>query len=293
MNVLLGSSKRLKIKTLNHANKTVQLILLLSLFHNLYSQNIIGTWKNIDTGIWYAEYNAIQKSKISDSKISIIKINPKDYTIELKIASERDSIFRTLPEWCEQESYIFGINAGMYSLSNRYKATGFLQNGDYINNNIFKEAFNALLAFNPKNSSLPKVRIIDLTNESYDLYKNSYECFIQSIRMIDDQGRAVYWNSKSKLSCSMTLLALDKKGNFIFLFTRSPYKPNEMIDFMLQSDLEIASAMYLEGGPEASFYINMPDTSFGKFGSYVSQTYPTDKNNEFRKMPNIIGIKQK
>lgn len=273
--------------------KGVLFIYFIFFVQNFYGQKIIGTWNQLDKGIWYAEYKAIRTSNISDSKISIIKIDPSNYNFELKIAAQTDSIFRTLPEWCEKESYIFGINAGMYSLANRLKATGFMRNGDYINNPVFKDAFNALLAFNPKSSSLPKIIIIDLINEKYEDYKSEYQCYVQSIRLIDNTGKAIYWSEKSKLSCSMTLLAIDKKGNILFLFTRSPYKPNEMIDFMLLSDLKIKTAMYLEGGPEASFYINLSDTAFGKFGSYVSQTYPTDKNSEFRKMPNIIGVKQK
>lgn len=275
-----------------HKNN-ILLIYFIFFIQNFYGQKIIGNWNQLDKGIWYAEYKAIRKSKISDSKISVIKINPSNYNLELKITTQTDSIFRTLPEWCEKESYVFGINAGMYSLVNKFKATGFMRNGNYINNSVFKDAFNALLAFNPKSLDLPKIKIIDLVNQKYEDYSAEYQCYVQSIRMIDNDGKAVYWNSKSKLSCSMTLLAIDKKGNILFLFTRSPYKPNEMIDFMILSNLQIQTAMYLEGGPEASFYINLPDTAFGKFGSYVSQTYPTDKNDEFKKMPNIIGIKQK
>jgi uncharacterized protein YigE (DUF2233 family) len=260
---------------------------------NSWSQNIIGSWKKLDEGLWYSEYQAIRHSKISDSRISVIKINPEKYDLELKIAAQSDSIFKTLPQWCSQESYVFAINAGMYSLSNRNKATGFMKNGDYVNNPVFKDAFNALLAYNPKTINKPKVRIVDLSNEKYEDFKNDYSCFIQSIRLIDNTGNPIYWSPKSKLSCSMTIAAIDKQNHLVFIFTRSPYTPNEMIDFMLKSDLQITTAMYLEGGPEASFFINLPDTSFGKFGSYVSQTYPTDKNREFRKMPNVIGIKKK
>jgi len=90
----------------------------------------------------------------------------------------------------------------------------------------------------------------------------------------------------------MTIVATDESGFVYFLFTRTPYSPNEITNFLIKSNFKINSAMYLEGGPEASFYINTPDTTFGKFGSYVSQTYPTDKNDKFRKMPNIIGLKK-
>lgn len=234
-----------------------------------------------------------RKSKVADSKVSIIKINSSLYKFDLIIASQTDSVFKTLPEWCVEKNLIFAVNAGMYSLSNRNRATGFMKNYNYINNPVFKDGFNAMLAFNPKNDAAEPIRIIDLSNEKYSDFENTYNCFVQSIRLIDNNGEGVFWSPKSRLKCSMTFLGIDKDKNMVVFFTRSPYSPNEMIRFMLQNPLNIKSAMYLEGGPEASFYINTKDTTFGKFGSFVSQTYPTDKNDRFRKMPNIIGVRKK
>jgi hypothetical protein len=55
----------------------------------------------------------------------------------------------------------------------------------------------------------------------------------------------------------------------------------------------LANTIYLEGGPETSLYIKVGDTVIEKVGSYVSQTYPTDDNVCFWKLPNIIGLKLK
>ena len=54
---------------------------------------------------------------------------------------------------------------------------------------------------------------------------------------------------------------------------------------------DLRNAIYLEGGPETSLYIDINDIRIEKIGSYVSQTYPTDDNNNFWELPNIIGIK--
>jgi len=51
--------------------------------------------------------------------------------------------------------------------------------------------------------------------------------------------------------------------------------------------------VYLEGGPEASLYINSGDTIIPKIGSYVSKTYARDDNDHFWKVPNVIGIVKK
>lgn len=250
-------------------------------------------WSKFDDGIYYSVMNGPRKSKVADSKVDVIKIIPSLYNFDLVIASQTDSVFKTLPEWCAEKQLLFAVNAGMYSLGNRYKATGYMKNQTYTNNPVFKDGFRAVLAFNPTKKGIPVFRIIDLENEKFEDFENDYHCFVQSIRLINNKGEAIYWNPKSRLKCSMTFLALDKDNNVLVFFTRSPYSPNEMIDFMLHRPLQVKTALYLEGGPEASFYINTKDTVFGKFGSYVSQTYPTDKNDKFRKMPNVIGVRKK
>ncbi len=260
---------------------------------NLSAQSVPLKWLKFDDGIYYSVINGPRQSKIADSKISVIKINPSLYNFDLIIASQTDSMFKTLPEWCAENNLLFAVNAGMYSLANRFSATGFMRNYSYTNNSVFKGGFNALLAFNAAKAGIPSVRIIDLENEKFEDFENDYHSFIQSIRLIDNNGKAVHWSPKNKLKCSMTFLAIDKDNNVLVFFTRSPYSPNEMIDFMLHKPLQVKTAMYLEGGPEASFYINTQDTAFGKFGSYVSQTYPTDKNDKFKKMPNVIGVRKK
>ncbi len=257
------------------------------------AQRLPVKWLKFDDGIYYSVINGPRQSKIADSKISVIKIIPSFYNFDLIIASQTDSVFKTLPEWCAEKKLLFAVNAGMYSLANRYKATGFMRNKAHINNPIFKGGFNALLAFNPTKTGIPIFRIIDLENEKFEDFENEYQCFIQSIRLISNKSEAVYWSPKNRLKCSMTFLAIDKDNNVLVFFTRSPYSPNEMIDFMLHKPLQVKTAMYLEGGPEASFYINTQDTAFGKFGSYVSKSYPTDKNTEFKKMPNVIGVRKK
>lgn len=273
----------------------IYILFLLCLWGNfapIFAQNNLYSWEEKNKDFFYTEVTAPRISNVSDSQISIIKLNLENYDVCLKLAAETDSVFKTLPEWSEQENYCFVFNAGMYSLQNRYQSTGFVRRENFILNHTFKNNFNALLAFSPTDLALPPMKIIDLSAENYEQYKDQYTCFVQSIRMIAS-GEAVYWSPKSKLKCSMLILAQTFDNEMLVLFTRSPYSPNEMIDFMLSSHLNIKDAMYMEGGPEASFYYNFNEAEFGKFGSYVSQTHPTDKNNEYKKMPNVIGLKTK
>lgn len=250
-------------------------------------------WKTIEKGLYLSELKAPKITRIGDSKITILKIDPKYFTFQLVAASEYDSLQRTVKEWCELKGMIAAINAGMYGGKSRISNVGFMKNSNHINNPDFKENYKAIAAFNPVDETLPPFKIIDTENENWENYKDKYLSFSQSMRMIDSQTKPMLWKQKRKMRSSMVVLGTDKKGNVLFIFTRSPFTPNEFSKILLKAPIQIQTAMYLEGGPESSLYVNNGETVVERIGSYVSRTFAHDKNNEFRKMPNVIGIKRK
>jgi hypothetical protein len=250
-------------------------------------------WKQLDKGLDYIEINGPHVSKFSDSKVCVLKINPEYFEFSLVVATQYDSSLKTIKDWCDTMNLTGAINAGMYSLKDHISGVGFMQSFDHINNPVIKESFNALAVFNPKNESVPSFQIVDMVNQDWNSLKRNYNSCFQSIRMIDNIHQGIYWKKKPLLSCSMSVLATDKSGNVLFLFARSPYNANEFIKFMLSPALNIQTAMYLEGGPEASLYVKTDTCEILKFGSYVSYSNPNDDNQELRKMPNILGFKKK
>jgi len=250
-------------------------------------------WKTLDAGLEFAELNGPHTSKFSDSKVSVLKINPKYFDFKLVLAKEFDSTQKTIKQWCDTMKLTAGINAGMYSLKDHKSATGFMQNYNHFNNPAFKGGFNAMAVFNPKSDSLPAFQIIDMVEQDWQSISKHYNSCFTSIRMIDNERNGIYWKKKPILKCSMTVLALDKAGNVLFLFCRSPYNANEIINFMLKPELNIQTAMYLEGGPEASLYVKTQDSEIMKFGSYVSYSCPNDDNIKIRTLPNVLGIRKK
>ena len=250
-------------------------------------------WQHIEKGLSAAVVKAPKITRISDSKVTILKIDPKYFKFDIISATEHDSLQRSVKEWSEMKGLVAAINAGMYGLDRHLLNMGYMKNFNHVNNPNFKDNYKAMAVFNPIDSTLPLFQIVDLTNQSFDTYKDKYNSCTQCMRMIDNNGKPVEWIQKHKMRCSMVVLAVDKDGNALFIFTRTPYTPNEFSKFLLSLPIGIHSAMYLEGGPEASLYVNSGDTVIEKFGSYVSRTYAHDRNDKFRKMPNVIGIRRK
>jgi hypothetical protein len=254
----------------------------LSLSQNLY-------WQKIDSGLFLLEIVAPLKSDIGDSKVTILKINPTYYNFKLISAKEKQDWNTTAKDWSKKEGLLAAINAGMYKLDNKTNV-GYMKNYDFVNNSRMSP-YNTVTAFNRKDSTVPEFQIIDLNCQNWEELKDKYYSYTQCIRMIDcDQNNT--WSQQPK-KFSMIIIAKDKYQNALFIFTRSPYSVHDFIDILLSLPLDIYNAMYLEGGPEASFYLNHNGIEIEKIGSYETGYQEDDNNNVASDIPNIIGIVKK
>lgn len=249
-------------------------------------------WIKLADGLKICDTEAPICSPISNSKLTIVKIDPTKFNFYLFTATEFQKKSRTVVEWADTFNLNVVLNAGMYELSNGLINRGFMKNYTHCNNPNFNPGYNSMIALNPIDTLDSRFTILDLKCEIWDNVKGDYHCFAQGMRMIDCNGSALGWNKKNQ-SCSMLVAATDPVGNIYFVFSRSPFTHNEMISFLLSMPFELTNAIYLEGGPETSLYIKVGDTVIERIGSYVSQTYPNDNNNHFWKLPNVIGMKLK
>ncbi len=254
---------------------------------------LLGKWQNLAKGADYMEMEAPKKSAINDSRICILKLNPKDFELEMHAATaEEDKKSKSASEWAEKYNLNVVVNAGMYDLAKKMLSKGYLKAGEHVNNPNLYPNYNAMIAFNPKDSLKWKFTVLDLKCENWENVKDDYHCYAQGLRMIDCNSQPLSWNKKNQ-SCSMLVTAVDALGNIYFIFSRSPYTHNEMIEFMLGFPFKLNNAIYMEGGPQTSLYIHFGDRKIEKIGSYVSETYPNDLNDHFWALPNVIGFKMK
>lgn len=250
-------------------------------------------WKNLMDGLQIAELETPEKSVVGDSKISILKIDQQKFDFEFLTASERGHQPRTAPEWAQEFDKNIIVNAGMYKYNKTQSNKGYMKNYNHLNNPVKNNYYNALLAMHPKDPKKPPFEIIDTYQKDWEKIKNQYHSVCQGMRMINDKGEGMAFTKRPDQSCSMILAATDAESNLYFIFTRSPYTHLNMISLLKALPINIRTTVYLEGGPETSFYVNTGDTVIAKYGSYVSNTCDNDDNDHFRKMPNVIAIRKK
>ncbi len=267
----------------------VSALLLIFILISLTPQKDDILWKKVDDGLYYGEYTSSKKSIFGDSKIDILKISPDKYNFNLFSAKEKGEKNRTASDWATEKKQIAVINAGMY-MTDYNTNLGYMKDYNFVNNSKLGKD-NTIVAFNRKNDSVPEFQIIDLKCQNWDVLKTKYNTFTQSIRMMDCNQKNK-WGKQNRI-WSMVVIGKDKKGNALFIFVRSPYAVHDFINILSNSSLDLYNLMYLEGGPEASFYVNHNETKINKIGSYETGFNENDNNIYPCDIPNVIGITKK
>ncbi len=250
-------------------------------------------WIRMMDGLQYAELDAPDKSVVNDSKLTVLKVDVRKFDFEFLTASEHGKQARTAPDWAKEFDQNIIINAGMYSYDKMQSNKGYMKNYKHLNNPNKSTYYNAMLTMHPKDQQKPPFEIIDITCQDWEKVQHQYNSLCQGMRMIGCDGEGMAFSKRPDQSCSMIVTATDPEGNLYIIFTRSPYTHRSMISYLQGMPLNLRTTVYLEGGPEASLYVNTGDTVIAKYGSYVSNTCNNDDNDHFWKIPNVIAIRKK
>jgi hypothetical protein len=246
-------------------------------------------WTEIHRGFWLGEFHSPQKSPIGDSKITVLRIDPKYYTFKLMCASEHGNKAMTVKEWSWKYRLAAAINAGMYQ-KDELTSVAYMKNFKHINNPRLNKD-NAILAFNPVDSTVPQIQIIDRKCQDFTDLRLKYHTFIQGIRMISCRQRNVWQQQPEQWSTAA--IGMNKKGKVLFLFSQSPYSVHDFINILLSLPLSIFNAMYLEGGPHASLYVSLNGVRIEKHGMNESGFGKKEDFSSGLPIPNVIGVVKK
>jgi len=250
-------------------------------------------WQKIDEGLHFQEFDSPQKSIIGDSKIKILKIDTKRFSLKLFTKSETKDSILTATEWSEKNKLPIVFNAGMFK-KDYTSNVGFMKNYDHYNNKKYNKSYKSFIVFNPKKNNLPNFDIVDISNEKeLKNLETKYNTIIQNLRMVNNNSKNV-WSLGSKISqYSELCLGVDKSNNCLVLFSRSPYYLYDLNNILLDLPLNLKGLCHLEGGPEASISINYNNFHRSFIGSYETGFNENDDNEEFWELPNVIGVMKK
>jgi hypothetical protein len=192
----------------------------------------------------------------------------------------------TAREWSRRNGLVAAINASMYDADAR-KSLGLMLTRQHVNNPRLSRD-KAVLAFDPRSPGLPPVRLIDRDCDDLDAWKEHYGTLVQSIRMVSCKGANVW--AQSDEAWSIAAIGVDRQGRILFLHSRSPYTPHDLIENLLALPLDLAGAMYAEGGTEAQLYVDSGQREVELVGSRGTGLFPSGENDRAWPVPNVIGV---
>jgi uncharacterized protein YigE (DUF2233 family) len=246
-------------------------------------------WRVLEPGLELAEIASPVASKVGDSRITVLRIDPARFALKLLAAKELGGARMTARQWAGKYGLVAAINAGMYQ-EDGLTSVGYMRNFDRVNNGHINPN-QAVLAFNRKTGAVPEAQIIDRTCQDFAALRKSYDTLVQSIRMVSC-GQKNVWDPQAR-SWSMAAVAMDKSGRVLFVISRSPFTVHVFINILLGLPLDIHNAMYLEGGPKASLYVSANGAEIEKIGRFETIFLESDTNAPALPLPNVIGVVRK
>lgn len=251
-----------------------------------------AAWKQLDEGLHFSDFTAPIKSTTGDSKILIIRIDPKIYNFRLLSISELipGSLSLTVKEWADKYKLIAAINAGMFQTDLKSNV-GYMKNYSHVNNPRFHKTYASVFAFNPKKAELPSAMVFDTDVKAMKEVVAEYHTVIQNLRLIK-RPRSERWAQQEK-RWSEAALGQDQDGNILLIFSGSPYTMHELIKILLSLPIKLECAMHLEGGPAASLYLRHNSIELSRMGRHELVSIVGEMSNEFLPIPNVIGVTKK
>jgi hypothetical protein len=221
-----------------------------------------------------------------DRLITLVRIDPVHYRFRLLTAAFHGS--RPAPQWARDFNLTGVINASMFVQGDR--STGLMVDGDIINNGAVNPRFGAFFALDPTGSALAPVAMFGRECSGFDLdaLRRDYRVLIQNYRLLDCQRRAIRW--KDTKQYSVAAVGVDRDGRVVLLHSRTPYRMRDFNTMIAEPSLGLTAAMFVEGGPEASLYVDSERGQIERIGSWEDRFSENDTNSDFWPIPNVIGF---
>lgn len=233
-------------------------------------------WRTLAPGLEHGR--ASVSANIGDRQLHALRIDPARFAFRLLTGAVTSEQPKTARQWARDHGLVAATNAGMFHLGGL--PVGFAKaDGRIVQPRV--TADRSVFVFGENGAHL-----LDRACETFEAAEHANA--LQGIRMVSCERRNV-WSQQPRI-WSTACLAQDSAGNILFLHLRSPLSVHDFIAMVLRQPLDIARAMYLEGGPEATLYANAGNAEVERFGSYETGFNENDDVDRAWPLPNVLGV---
>ncbi len=249
-------------------------------------------WRPLAPGLEVARFPAPTRGAVGDSVVTVVRVDSQRYVFRL-LSADLLGLSRnpTALDWVRQEGVTGVINAAMFRTDQR-TALGYMRDGGRTNNAKWS-ADNAIFVSQPRRAGLPEAAILDrVCDPDAARRAEDYRVVVQSIRMLDCQGRNVWAPQPRRWSTAC--VGTDAAGRVLLIHVRSPYTTHDLIDLLRSLPLDLRRLMYVEGGPEASLVVAAKgEVVLSEVGSFETGFHEADDNQVFWPVPNVLAFQER
>jgi hypothetical protein len=217
--------------------------------------------------------------------IDVVRADAATFALKVLSQATDDPTPRTALTWRDGFHLSAVINAGMFHSTGKPVGMIIADGNERSDDNTRMGGY---LAWDPVTAADPAFTIVGRECPGFDLesLRARYHTIVQSYRMLGCDGQAIPWKDPKQYSAAA--IGLDRSGRIVFLHARAAVTMAELSATLGTHDL--AGALFLEGGPEASLVARGPEGELARVGSYETNFVENDSNTQFWTLPNVIAL---
>ena len=241
----------------------------------------------------------------AEAVLAVVRVDPARHRFALGMASETGQA-HSLADWGRKAGMRAGINASMYLPDNR-TSTGYMRNGDTLNNKAMGNKLGAFFVAGPRDGSGPPADIVERETPDWNARLDGYTIVVQNYRLVDSRGK-VLWPAGGPMH-SIAVVAKDDQGRIAFVLSQEPLTAERFAACLKALPLSLSTVMYVEGGAQAGLFLRVDSTAEKSlppsFAGATSHPFPNGvihvwkgrqsllntRGNPDAPVPNVIGIK--
>jgi hypothetical protein len=217
--------------------------------------------------------------------IDIVRADSATFALKVLSQATDDPTPRSALAWRDAFHLSAVINAGMFHDSGA--PVGMIVSDGTVRAKE-NSKMSGFLAWDPVTAGDPPVVIAGRDCPGFDLdaLRAKYHTIVQSYRLLGCDGQPLPWKDPKHYSAAG--IGLDRSGRIVLLHARAAVTMAELSIALSRHDL--AGALFLEGGPEASLVVRGPEGELSRVGSYETGFVENDGNTQFWTLPNVIAL---
>ena len=193
----------------------------------------------------------------------------------------------SIREWAELKRLSAGINASMYQ-TDGLTSTGYMRRGELTNNGRVVQRYGSFFVSGPRTGGLPRAAVLDREKDDWQALLPQYDTVIQNFRLMGPEGQQLW--PKNGPRHAIAAIAEDLNGRILFLHCPQPVSVHDFVEALkAHSSLNLNSAMYVEGGSEATLMLNLPDGVYVWTGMSPANYMLSGLGNDYP-LPSVLGV---